>query len=79
MEEVYRLEKQNGRAVSIVWWDGENTQYREVQEEDNIELIFYSEYFGDHSENFIIEIDKETKQEIARYNVRSVSGWKWKD
>lgn len=44
----------------------------------NEAFLPFSEYYGDHAENWIIILDKTTNKELARKNTRTVDMINWK-
>ena len=53
-------------------------QLMQIKARENEILMPFSEYFGDHSENWIVIINKKTNEELARKSTKTVDMINWK-
>lgn len=44
---------------------------------EDCRLRFFSEYCGDHSENWVVVLKGKANVEVARYNTRFISSIQW--
>ena len=59
-----------GREVSQIFWpDSSDGDIRRIKTSKAVQLRFHSEYLGDHSENWVLEISggREMRQHNTRY------------
>ncbi len=69
-----------GRKAKSIWWNGENGDSTlDMENKDYLrgELIYHSEYYGDHAENWIVYF--ENGKEISRHNTKYIASIEWED
>ena len=65
-----------GREVFKAFWpDTPDGSVRCLKSDDQTKLVFRSEYLGDHSENWILEITEG--REMRRHNTRFLESILW--
>jgi len=65
-----------GREVSQILWPSDpDGSFRSIKSGARSQLRFHSEYLGDHSENWIVEISGGI--EISRHNTRFIESIVW--
>jgi hypothetical protein len=66
----------NNREIHEVLWPNEpDGSFRMLKANNGLQLRFHSEYLGDHSENWILELVGE--KEVRRHNTRFVETIVW--
>lgn len=64
-----------GRKAKSIWWNGENGDAALSPERG--ELVYHSEYYGDHAENWIVYF--RNGKEISRHNTKYIASIEWED
>jgi hypothetical protein len=75
LENIMRQDD-TARLVSAVFWPDSGVECGRELRNDKYDLVYISQYFGDHSENWILQLDKQGN-EICRHNVRFVETVQW--
>lgn len=73
MSEPHQFE---GREVHQIFWpDSQSGEIRRMKSSKSVQLRFHSEYLGDHSENWILELSGG--REMRRHNTRFLETIIW--
>jgi len=77
-----QLSDMNGKEIAKVFWvkhAPEGDDFETFEPKPNERAYFSSEYYGNHTENWIVVEEVATGKEIMRYNAANTDSIEWKD
>lgn len=71
------LKDKDGDRVEAVYWDDEDGTCCNFSDVFKEKAYLSHEYYGDHSENWIIVLDVNTSKEVRRFNTTKLGTIIW--
>jgi len=74
-EVSHPVHEHEGREVSEIHWANPDNSCSVIKSDEKRQLRFHSDYLGDHSENWILELS--CGKELRRHNTRFIETIVW--